>query len=165
MGREVLTESLTTGSSRSRARRPLIGSPDDTRRRPVPFNAPRELPGVAGPLPGARPPRGGGRRLGQPRLIASRVGRHADALDHYRHALALRRDLGDTYEEADALGCLAEAHLALGDPAEARATWRQALASTTPSTAPTRSARPRPASGRSNPERRAPGRAPGGGAS
>lgn len=48
------------------------------------------------------------------------------ALDYYAQALALHRDLGNTYRQPDALAGLAAAHAARGDHDEARRAWRQA---------------------------------------
>ncbi|MEV4513438.1 BTAD domain-containing putative transcriptional regulator [Dactylosporangium sp. NPDC049525] len=59
--------------------------------------------------------------------IAHHGWRPADALEHYRAALDLRRALGDTYEEADTLVHLADVLLTLGRDAEATSARRSAL--------------------------------------
>ncbi|OLF05181.1 hypothetical protein BLA60_37325 [Actinophytocola xinjiangensis] len=59
--------------------------------------------------------------------VAHHTGEHSQAVDHYRQALALLRDLGYTYEIANTLNGLGESHLALGEAAEARAAWQEAL--------------------------------------
>ncbi|MEJ2856713.1 MULTISPECIES: AfsR/SARP family transcriptional regulator [unclassified Saccharothrix] len=59
--------------------------------------------------------------------LAHRTGRHADARDHYERALALLRELGHSYEEANTLERLGHVLSDLGEPAEARRTWREAL--------------------------------------
>lgn len=59
--------------------------------------------------------------------VAHHTGEHGQAVDHYRQALALLRDLGYTYEIANTLNGLGESHLALGEAAEARAAWQEAL--------------------------------------
>lgn len=59
--------------------------------------------------------------------LAQRTGRHRRALDRYRQAVALLREIGNAHGEADTLVRLGEAHLALGDRRQARTTWQQAL--------------------------------------
>ncbi len=59
--------------------------------------------------------------------IALRAGAPARAVDYYGDALALRRDLGQTYDEADNLVMLGDAHAALGDRESAEAVLREAL--------------------------------------
>jgi tetratricopeptide (TPR) repeat protein len=59
--------------------------------------------------------------------IAHQTGQHTQALDYYRQALALRREHGNTYQEADTLISLGQTYAALGDDERARAEWRQAL--------------------------------------
>jgi len=60
--------------------------------------------------------------------IAHTTGALHRAVGHYRHAIRLRRLLGDGYEEADALVSLGRVHQALDRPAEASTAWQQALA-------------------------------------
>ncbi|WP_337822442.1 AfsR/SARP family transcriptional regulator [Amycolatopsis sp. A1MSW2902] len=59
--------------------------------------------------------------------IAHHTGRHIDAIEHYREALALYRESGNTYLEADTLEHLGHTHRAMGDSAEARSVWQLAL--------------------------------------
>lgn len=59
--------------------------------------------------------------------IAHTTGALHRAVGHYRHAIHLRRVLGDTYEEADALVSLGRVHHALHQPAEANTAWQKAL--------------------------------------
>jgi tetratricopeptide (TPR) repeat protein len=59
--------------------------------------------------------------------ITHNSGRHNEALRYYREALALRRSVGDAYNEADTLSRLGDIHAALGQAKEAIATWHQAL--------------------------------------
>jgi len=59
--------------------------------------------------------------------IAYHTGQNAQALDYYQQALALRREYGNSYLEADTLVSLGRTHAALGDHEQARAAWRQAL--------------------------------------
>lgn len=55
------------------------------------------------------------------------LGRHPHALLGYRNALALLRDLGVPYVEADILVRVGDTHLATGDHEGARTAWEQAL--------------------------------------
>jgi DNA-binding SARP family transcriptional activator len=59
--------------------------------------------------------------------LALRAGEPARAVEHYGDALALRRNLGQTYDEADNLVMLGDAHAALGDRENAAAALREAL--------------------------------------
>ncbi|CCH32420.1 tetratricopeptide repeat protein [Actinosynnema sp. NPDC047251] len=49
------------------------------------------------------------------------------ARDHYRQALTLHRDLGNTSEVADTLAHIGRPYAALGDHDLARAAWSEAL--------------------------------------
>ncbi|MEO6087830.1 MAG: BTAD domain-containing putative transcriptional regulator, partial [Umezawaea sp.] len=59
--------------------------------------------------------------------IAHHDGRHTDAIAHYHDAIALYRDLDNSYEEASVLHHLGDVHAALGEHADARGLWGQAL--------------------------------------
>ncbi|WP_406629963.1 AfsR/SARP family transcriptional regulator [Amycolatopsis sp. WGS_07] len=59
--------------------------------------------------------------------IAHRDGRDAQAIDHYQQAIALCRDIGRTYTEADILEHLGHAYAALGRHGDAHRIWDQAL--------------------------------------
>jgi DNA-binding SARP family transcriptional activator/tetratricopeptide (TPR) repeat protein len=59
--------------------------------------------------------------------IAHQAGHYSRALDYYAEALALHRDLGNTYRQPDAQAGLAAAHAARGEHDEARRAWQQAL--------------------------------------
>ncbi|ATY13732.1 AfsR family transcriptional regulator [Amycolatopsis sp. AA4] len=59
--------------------------------------------------------------------IAHHTGRHADAVEHYREALALYRESGNTYLEADTLEHLGHTHREMGDSGAARTVWQLAL--------------------------------------
>jgi tetratricopeptide (TPR) repeat protein/transcriptional regulator with XRE-family HTH domain len=59
--------------------------------------------------------------------IEGRAGEHARAIHYYGMALALCRDLGNAYREAQTLDDLAQVHAACGQEAEARQAWQQAL--------------------------------------
>ena len=52
-------------------------------------------------------------------------GRHDDAIEHYRQAISLYRDLDNTYETADTLDRLGHSHAALGRHDHTRAAWRK----------------------------------------
>jgi tetratricopeptide (TPR) repeat protein len=54
------------------------------------------------------------------------LGEPFQAVDCYRRALDLFRELGDRYGEASILAQLGEAHRAAGDPDAAREAWRDA---------------------------------------
>ncbi|WP_165974299.1 AfsR/SARP family transcriptional regulator [Nonomuraea deserti] len=54
-------------------------------------------------------------------------GDHERALEYYGQCLDLRKATGNTFQSADTLVCLGDVHQALGDDAEARAAWRDAL--------------------------------------
>ena len=58
--------------------------------------------------------------------IAHRTGQHTHALEHHHEVLALLRDLGDAYHEADTLARIGDVHQARGHHAEARDAWQQA---------------------------------------
>jgi hypothetical protein len=58
---------------------------------------------------------------------AERLGDHAAVILDYRRALALFRDLGNRYNEADTLTHLGDSLQAAGDPTGARTAWRHAL--------------------------------------
>lgn len=60
--------------------------------------------------------------------LAYRQGDHERALEYYGQCLELRRGTGNTFQAADTLVGMGDAHHALGNPAEARAAWRKALA-------------------------------------
>ncbi|XVV07894.1 tetratricopeptide repeat protein [Actinosynnema sp. CA-248983] len=60
-------------------------------------------------------------------LLARRTGRHADSREHYESALALFRELGHSYEEANTLERLGHVLTDLGDHNQARTTWQEAL--------------------------------------
>ena len=59
--------------------------------------------------------------------LAHHTGQHTQALDYYQQALTLFGDLGNTYDEADTLDHLGQAHAALGQHDQARHAWQQAL--------------------------------------
>lgn len=59
--------------------------------------------------------------------MARGIGEHGTAVDYYQRALALFRDAGDNYQEADTLDDLTETRHALGQHAEARDIWLQAV--------------------------------------
>lgn len=59
--------------------------------------------------------------------IAHHTGDHHQALDHYHHALTLRRTLGAAYSVAGTLDSVGHPHAALGQYEQARAVWREAL--------------------------------------
>jgi tetratricopeptide (TPR) repeat protein len=59
--------------------------------------------------------------------LALRTGEHADALKYFTEALALLRDIGDTYGEADTLTHLGDTHAPLGDNDRARREWDAAV--------------------------------------
>ena len=52
---------------------------------------------------------------------------HTQAVSYYRQALAVMRERGNAYDEADILDHIAEAYLALHQYDLARDTWEQAL--------------------------------------
>jgi tetratricopeptide (TPR) repeat protein len=52
---------------------------------------------------------------------------HSQAADCYREAVLLYRELGDRYNEADALVHLGDTRCAADDPADAWGNWQQAL--------------------------------------
>jgi DNA-binding SARP family transcriptional activator/tetratricopeptide (TPR) repeat protein len=56
------------------------------------------------------------------------LGRYAEAIASFEASLAGFRDLGDRRNEADLLDRLGDARLAAGDPDQAAAAWREALA-------------------------------------
>jgi tetratricopeptide (TPR) repeat protein len=56
------------------------------------------------------------------------LGRHPEAVAHYRQALSLCREFGDRSQEADTLACLGDTHLSGGNPVAAREAWQLALA-------------------------------------
>jgi tetratricopeptide (TPR) repeat protein len=56
------------------------------------------------------------------------LGDHLQAVDCYRRALGLFRELGDRYGEASILAQLGEAHRAACAPDAARQAWREAQA-------------------------------------
>jgi tetratricopeptide (TPR) repeat protein len=60
--------------------------------------------------------------------LVAELGRHQEALDCLEESLAIRRELGDPYGQADSLRALGVTLRALGRPEEARAHLRQALA-------------------------------------
>ncbi|MEV0388960.1 tetratricopeptide repeat protein [Nonomuraea sp. NPDC050643] len=60
--------------------------------------------------------------------IAHHTGHHAQALEHYHHALTLRREAGHASLEAETLTHLGDSYHALGRYAEAARAWSQALA-------------------------------------
>ncbi|SES19107.1 ATP-binding protein [Actinokineospora terrae] len=60
-------------------------------------------------------------------FIAHRTGDHRGAVEHYDRALVLLRDIGHTYEVADALVSVGEAHLALGQTEQTRTAWDEAF--------------------------------------
>ena len=70
---------------------------------------------------------GEARTLGSLGYIAQREGRYARAVDYYAQALALHRDLGNTYRQPDMQAGLAAAHAARGEHDQARRAWQQAL--------------------------------------
>lgn len=61
-------------------------------------------------------------------VIAHRLGEHGRALAYFDRALAICRAQGHTYLEADVLDHIAEARLAQGDGARARAAWERSHA-------------------------------------
>ncbi|MFD2468966.1 AfsR/SARP family transcriptional regulator [Amycolatopsis silviterrae] len=60
-------------------------------------------------------------------LIEHHTGQHADAVRHYREALASYRETGNTYLEADTLEHLGHTHREMGDDGKARTVWQLAL--------------------------------------
>ncbi|WP_326634803.1 tetratricopeptide repeat protein [Nonomuraea fuscirosea] len=60
--------------------------------------------------------------------LAFHRGDHKRALEYYGQCLDLRRGTGNAFQSADTLVALGDAHHALGNAAEARAAWRDALA-------------------------------------
>lgn len=60
-------------------------------------------------------------------FIATRAGRHREAVGHYHRSLRLFQELGNTFDEADTLSGLAEAHAELGEQEAARDAWSRAL--------------------------------------
>jgi tetratricopeptide (TPR) repeat protein len=59
--------------------------------------------------------------------IAHHTHHHTQAVSYYRQALAVMRERGNAYHEADILDHIAEAYLALHQYDRARDTWKQAL--------------------------------------
>lgn len=59
--------------------------------------------------------------------IDHHTGHHHHAIDQYQRALAIRRDLGDTYQSANTLDRLGYPHAALGQYDQARIVWQEAL--------------------------------------
>jgi tetratricopeptide (TPR) repeat protein len=59
--------------------------------------------------------------------IAHHHGRDADAVEHYRHALKLYRQLDNSYEEASVLRHFGDVLAAVGRHEEARDAWQRAL--------------------------------------
>jgi tetratricopeptide (TPR) repeat protein len=59
--------------------------------------------------------------------IDQHTGRHTHAITHYRHALTLYRDLSHTHYTANTLDRLGHPHVALDQPEQARAVWREVL--------------------------------------
>ncbi|WP_177320860.1 tetratricopeptide repeat protein [Lentzea waywayandensis] len=59
-------------------------------------------------------------------FIAHHTGRNADAVGSYRTELQIRQDIGDMYEEANALDHLAQAHALLSHHRDATHLWRRA---------------------------------------
>jgi tetratricopeptide (TPR) repeat protein len=51
----------------------------------------------------------------------------AEALTYLLRALVLRREVGDTYHEANALDRLGFVYTALGQPQQAREAWNEAM--------------------------------------
>ncbi|SEU27728.1 AfsR/SARP family transcriptional regulator [Nonomuraea wenchangensis] len=60
--------------------------------------------------------------------LAFHQGEYERALDHYGHCLDLRKGTGNAWQSADTMVGLGDAHHALGNDAEARAAWQDALA-------------------------------------
>ena len=60
-------------------------------------------------------------------FIARGLGRHEEALDYYDQALALNRELGNVYLQADILAGIGAVRADIGDTAAARQHWRQAI--------------------------------------
>ncbi|HJP78846.1 MAG TPA: tetratricopeptide repeat protein [Pseudonocardiaceae bacterium] len=60
-------------------------------------------------------------------FLAQQRGEQDKARDYLEQALALRRELGNPYFEADTLDRLAQAQIALGEAARAESAWREAL--------------------------------------
>lgn len=56
-----------------------------------------------------------------------RDGKPGEAIDHYRAALDLFRELGNSYEEANTLTNLGDALHDAGRAGEARRSWQEAL--------------------------------------
>ncbi|WP_344857736.1 AfsR/SARP family transcriptional regulator [Planomonospora alba] len=61
-------------------------------------------------------------------MLAFRQGDYERALEYYGRCLELREGTGNAFQAADTLVALGDAHQALGNTAEARAAWRDALA-------------------------------------
>ncbi|ANZ43235.1 hypothetical protein BBK82_34075 [Lentzea guizhouensis] len=59
--------------------------------------------------------------------IGHHTGDHHQAVRDYEAAIALHRDMGDTYHVAENLALVGDAHAALGHHGRARAAWREAL--------------------------------------
>jgi DNA-binding SARP family transcriptional activator/Tfp pilus assembly protein PilF len=59
--------------------------------------------------------------------IAQKTGQYTRALNRYRRALELRRELGNSYDQATTLEHLGETHHALGQHNQTGPAWRQAL--------------------------------------
>ena len=60
-------------------------------------------------------------------FIARGLGRHDEALDYYDQALALNRELGNVYLQADIMAGIGTVHADTGATEAARQAWRQAI--------------------------------------
>ncbi|MEU7524264.1 tetratricopeptide repeat protein [Saccharothrix sp. NPDC042600] len=75
---------------------------------------------------GTRHPEGRAAVLDNLGYTAHHSGHHREAVEHYRQALDLWRDLGNLHEAADVLDHLGHPHLALGQHERARTAWHEA---------------------------------------
>lgn len=92
------------------------------------YDRARELCEAALPLHHDRYPAGEASTLDTLGYIGHCTGRYRQAVQRYRQAIALCRELADTYSAANFLGRLGHSHAALGDHDQARAVWRESLA-------------------------------------
>jgi tetratricopeptide (TPR) repeat protein len=59
--------------------------------------------------------------------IDHQLGRHGDAVAHYKESVALLRGVGDVYQLASTLEALGHSYQALDRPVDANAAWREAI--------------------------------------